>query len=277
MTLSERNAFFKAGIILALLCLIMVFIASFYILPAYSSLDTENIRRSDGILQFFTGRILKNSFYAVHTALSAAVIYSLISIILIYYFFEKTQAAEILFIALFSISLSLEALRLVVPLNAIFEITSLYRLMASRILLFGRFFGIFSLFTGSICAAGLEMQKPRNVILTVIVVTLVITLGTPIDIHAWNSGLNMIFGYNSLFRLVETTILIITVISFFIAANSNGSKEYVFVGLGTFLALIGRNFLISTDNWAGAIPGILLLSTGTWFICTRLRKIYMWL
>jgi putative Mn2+ efflux pump MntP len=66
-------------------------------------------------------------------------------------------------------------------------------------------------------------------------------------------------------------------ISFFIAAKSRGSGEYVSAAVGVMLALIGRHLLLGTDNWIGAVQGILLLSYGTWLICSRVHKIYLWL
>ena len=277
MTLSGRNISFKAGIVLAALCAFLVLAISFELIPAYSSMDTENIRRPDGLFQVFISQFLKTSFYAVHTALAAAVLYSLVAIIMIYYSFEQTQAPEILFIAFFSVSLSFEAARLILPLHFIHDIPLVYLLMLSRILLFGRYFGIFSLFAASVYASGLDVQKTRNIIMVIIIAALIITLGIPIDIQTWDSSLNMINGFTSFFRLVEAVVIFFTVISFFIGVNARGSKEYAFIGMGALLALIGRNILLSADTWVSLSLGILFLSAGTWFMCTKLHKIYLWL
>jgi hypothetical protein len=277
MTLSGRNAFFKAGIVLSAFCAFLVLVVSVEAIPAYSLMDAEHTRRPDGIIQFFISQFLKTNFYAVHTALAAVVLYSFISVTMIYYFFEQTQAPEILFIAFFSVSLSFEAARLILPLHLVYDVSSFYLIMASRTLLFGRYFGIFSLFAASICASGLDVQKSRGIIIVIITATLIITLGIPIDTQTWDSSLNMVIGYTSFFRLIEAATFLLTVISFFIGVNARGSKEYAFIGIGALLALIGRNILLSADTWASPGPGILLLSAGTWFICTRLHKIYLWL
>ncbi|MDR2476615.1 MAG: hypothetical protein LBD18_02375 [Treponema sp.] len=277
MTLSSRNIFFKTGIIFTSLCFLVFLAASITVLPVYPAMEMEIARRSGGFFQALTGHIFNANLYAVHVSMAVSVLYAFLTMILIYYFFEKTQSPEILFIAFFTVSFSFEEIRLILPLGRMYDIPSLYLLMIFRILLFGRYFGIFSLFAASVYAAGLEVQKQRNILLVISVATMVIALGVPIDTQTWDSSLNMINGYLSMFRLIEAGTFLITVISFLIAAWSRGSREFVFISAGTALAFLGRNMLLCADTWAGPILGVLLLATGTWFICTKLHKVYLWL
>jgi hypothetical protein len=276
MTLSERNFFFKTGIAFCAVFTLLILAASFLVVPVYPTM-AENDRRPSDFFQVFLSGFLNANYLAVHASMIMAVLFSLIGISLIHYFFLQTSAPEILFIAFFTISFSFEAIRLIIPLRLIFDISTFYILLASRILLFARYFSIFSLFAASICAAGLEIQKTRNIILIVIIATLVITFGVPIDILSWDTGLNMITGYSLMLNVIELVTFIIIVINFFVAANVCGSKEYNFIGMGAAFALIGRYLLLKADNLACPLPGILLLSIGTWFICSRLHKIHLWL
>jgi len=277
MTLSERNLVFKLGIALSFLCLLICIIMSIKIFPVYASMETEITRRSEGIFVTLTGKFFDTKLTAVHCCIMASVLYSFLSIIFIYYFFEKTQSPEILYVVIFAASLSIEVLRLILPMSRIYELPSLYHLTASRIILFCRYFGIFSLFTAGVFAVGLKAQKQRNIIMVITVITLIITLGVPIDTQVWDSSLNMINGYTSMFKLIEAGTFLITTINFFIAAWSRSSHEFVFIGVGSIMAFLGRNVLLSTDTWAGLPIGLLLLVTGTWLICTRLHKVYLWL
>ena len=276
MTLSERNAFFKAGIALCAVFTLLIIAASFVVVPVYPTME-ENTRRPAGVFQVFISRFLKVDYLAVHSSVAMAVLFSIAGIILIYSFFEQTSAAEILYIAFFTVSLSFEAIRLIMPLSLIYAIPSFYILIALRVLLFARYFGIFSLFTASVFAAGLEVQNNRNIILIIFIAALVITFSVPIDTQNWDTSLNMVNGYISMFRLIEAAAFITTVISFFIAVNVRGSKDYAYIGFGVMLALIGRNLLLGADNWVCPVPGILLLSIGTWFVCSKLHKIHLWL
>ena len=274
MTLSERNTFFKAGIVFCAVCTLFILAASFFIYngAGYSLIDgiEEEIRRP---YSFF----LASNYYAVHTSIAVSVFFSLFSIIFILAFFERTSAPEILYIAMFTIAFAFEAIRLFLPLNFILNYPSFYVRIASKILLFIRYFGIFSLFAASLCAAGLEVQKTRNIIFIIIIAALVITMGVPIDVLNWDTSLNMVNGYSSLFKMIELIAFFTTMISFLIAAKVRGSAEYKYIAIGVLFAVAGRGILLSTDNWIGPLPGIVLLSVGTWFICSKLHKIHLWL
>jgi hypothetical protein len=277
MTLSERNLVFKLGIALSFLCLAISIIISLKVFSVYASMETEITRRSESIFQAFIEKYFEAKLLAVHGCILASVLYSFFSIIFIYYFFEKTQSPEILFVVFFVASFSLEALRLILPLGRVYEFPSLYQLTAARIILFSRYFGLFSLFTAGVFASGFKSQQQRNIIMIILVTTLIITLGVPIDTQAWDSSLNMINGYISMFRLIEAGTFLLTIISFFIAAWSRSSFEFVFIGVGSILAFLGRSILLNADTWTGLPIGLLFLAAGTWLICTRLHKVYLWL
>jgi hypothetical protein len=277
MTLSSRNVFFRIEIIISAVFLVITGVLALYVLPGCPIAAADAVRRSPGIVQSLAGHLLDPNPYVPFVSLAGAALYSLVTLILIYTFFEKTQAPEILFITLFVLSLSFETMRLVTPLQKTWEIPSLYLLMASRTLLFGRFFGIFSLFAASVCAAGLESQKQVNIILIAAFIALVVSLRIPIDILTWDSSFSMINGYLSLFRMIETVVLAITIASFFISAWSRGTPEYLIIGTGALLASIGRNMVLSGDTWISPLPGLLLLVAGIWLVCTKLHKVYLWL
>jgi hypothetical protein len=277
MTLSARNNLFKAGIAFSFLCLLICIAASLRVIAIYASMEPEMVRRSEGIWYALTGKFFDLKLLAAHFGIAAAVLYSFLSMVLIYYFFEKTQSPEIFFVGLFAVSFSLEALRLILPLGWVYEIPSLYLLIAMRIMLFCRYFGLFSLFTASVYAVGLEVQRQRNVVMIISIITLVIALGVPIDSQVWDSSLTMIYGYAAMFRFIEAGIFLITAISFFIATWARGTREFIFIGTGSILVFFGRNMLLTADTWVGLPGGLLLLAIGTWLICTRLHKIYLWL
>jgi len=277
MTLSNRNAVFKAGIVLSSFCLLIAIAALLVTAPVYTYMEAEIAVRSEGFFQTILGRPFEARLLAVHFTVMFLALYSLLSIALIYFFFEKTQSPEILFVAFFAASFSLEVLRLILPLGYVHEIPSLYVLAASRIILFGRYFGIFSLFAASVHAAGYQSQQQRSAIMIIVTTTLFVALSAPVDTQIWDSSLTMLSGYASMLRLVDVGILLITTASFFIATWPRGSREFIFIGIGSVLALLGRNILLHTDTWAGLPVGLLFLSVGTWLICKRLHRIYLWL
>ena len=277
MTLYERNTFFKVGIVFCIIFTILTAAASYLIIPVYSSIMEENISRPAHIMQRITGKFLESNYFAVHTSLVFAVLFSLVGMILLHYFYERTSTPEILYVSFFIFSFSFEIIRLIVPMNLIYHYPVFYLLSAAKILHFTRYFGIFALFTAGVCAAGLEAQKTRNIVLILLVVVLLVVLGIPIDTQTWDTSFKMVNGYKSLLTMMEVVVFITTSVSFLAAAKIRDSKDYIYVGIGVVLALSGRNVLLGTDNWAGPALGILLLSFGTWIICSKLHKIHLWL
>ena len=277
MTLSERNDVLKGGIILSLICLVICIVASVKVIPVYPSMEQEITVRSGGIFHILAEKPFNVKLLAVNCCIMVSVLFSLLSIILIYFSFEKTQSPEILFIAFFAASFAPETLRLIIPLGKTYDIPSLYYLMVSRIILFCRCFGIFSLFAAGMYAVGFGAQRQRNVIMVITVIALFIALGVPVDTQTWNAGLNMISGYTKMFLLIEIGTFIFTTISFFIVAWLRGSREFVYIGTGAVLVFLGRNILLGADTWVGSVAGPVSLVLGTWLICKNLHKVYLWL
>jgi hypothetical protein len=277
MTLSGRNTILKGSIALSSVFLFILAVSSVRVITACPDAVAAAFRRSAGLSQLIGGKFFEASPYGAYVSIIASVLYSFIATIIIYYFFEKTRSPEILFFAVFALSFGFESMRLVAPLSVNHEILPIYLMISSRLLLFGRYAGIFSLFAASIYAAGFQAQQQRIALFVIVVATLIIALGVPVDTLSWDTSFSMISGFLSMFRLVEAIMLIITLISFFISSWFRSEKEFIVIGIGSFLVLLGRNLLLSADTWIFPIPGSLALAAGTWFICTRLHNIYLWL
>jgi hypothetical protein len=277
MTLSNRNYFFKAGIVISAVNLIGIAVVSYKLFPLFPNLISASIRRSESVIQALVGRFLSPAPYVPFVTIITAVVYALITLILIYYFFEKTQSPEILFISLFALSFAFESARLIIPSQTAWKLPGLYLIASYRLLLFGRYAGVFSLFAAGVCASGFEIRKPGNVILLISGAALIIALGVPIDGLSWDSALGLNIGYASMFKMVETGIILITTVSFFVSAYTRAAREYLFIGIGTLLVCIGRNMLFVSDTWVTPLPALAILVAGTWFICHELHQIYLWL
>lgn len=277
MTLSARNRLLGISIIISLvpIALLIMILAETYSLFPQIILQAEE--RSRGFFQLFFRLFFRVDPYAPFYASLGAVLYAFITITLIYYFFEKTQSPEIIFIALFTLSFSVEALRVSLPYIIKQELPQTYLLISARILLTGRLFGLFSLFIAGVYASGLEFQKHGNIILIIAAIALTIASSVPIDPRVWDTSASVIPGYAPMFSFVEIGISLITVLSFFIAAYTKGSNEYTITAIGILLLLFGRDALLHGDTWASLPLAVPSLVTGTWMINTRLHQYYLWL
>jgi hypothetical protein len=277
MTITTRNRFFAAGIVVSLIALAVAASAAFFAISVYPEAGNEAIRRPAGLLQIFAVRFLRPSPYVSYLTMIVTVIYAFVTLIFIYYFFEKTQSSEILFFSLFVMSLAFEAIRILVPLWKVYGFPGVFLVISTRALLFFRYLGLFSLFIASVYASGLGEQKQENSIFILILVTLTLALMVPVDGLSWDSTLVPVFGHSTMFRMVDMGITGITVISFLIGSYTRGTKEYIRIGIGSFLVFWGRAVLFSSDTWVTPFPGLMLLVLGTWLVCAQLHRVYLWL
>ena len=168
MTLSIRKKIFLGGLAFSILSLAILSFGGYHAFPAFKASMEASSMQSGGIVNALFRNYVESSHMVPFFAILCALIYSLIGIILILIYFEKTHSPEILFIGLFIISLSFEFIRIIVPLREIFHFPSMYMIFTSRILLFGRYFGLFSLFAAAVYAAGLDIQKQQMAFIMVI-------------------------------------------------------------------------------------------------------------
>jgi hypothetical protein len=277
MTLAQRNLYFKGGIILSSLCFLALAVLAVRLLPLYPELSAAALHRSGGIFQALTAKFFAPAPYVPFVTMALAVAYALSASILVFVFFEKTQSPEILFFGLFALSFVFEIFRIMAPLQRLHSFPSVLLVWGARMLIFGRLLGVISLFASSVYAAGLETQKQGRIVITMVMAILVISIRIPVNGQAWDSSLTMVSAYVSMFRFAEDALVVITIVSFLVAAHTRESGEYLLIALGALLAALGRSLVIGADTWVTPVPGALMLIAGTWIVTARLHQVYLWL
>ncbi|MDR2151166.1 MAG: hypothetical protein LBO67_10275 [Spirochaetaceae bacterium] len=274
MSIVGRNFIFKIEIVCVVLLVFLVVISSFFVIQLYPATVNGAVERSAGIVPGLALHILPVQPFAPFISVICTMVYALIGSVCIYLYFEKTESPEIFFFSFFVLSTAFEALRVITPLTVQYTLPSLYLGIAFKVLFFSRYFGIFSLFVASINAAGMRF---KNSLLMSAIVALLIALKVPVDRLSWNSSLGPIAGMSTTFAVVDVGCIVITILNFFISAYSSGEKNYFFIGAGSLLVFLGKELLINADTLFVPFLGFVLLVAGTWFIATRLHKIYLWL
>jgi hypothetical protein len=114
-------------------------------------------------------------------------------------------------------------------------------------------------------------------ILAMLIAILLVAIRIPVSGQSWDTSLAILIGYSSMFRFTETVLIVITIVSFFVASYTKDTKEYLFVALGVFLAFLGKALLTGADSWAALAMGVFILAGGTWLIMLWLHRVYLWL
>ena len=277
MTLSRHTLLLKLGITVAACAAGAILVVSKMTLGLCKELvdrAAETGRRAG--FPFLSDFLPPPEPYAAYLTMIIAVFYALAALILLFYFFEKTQSIEARFFMFFVFSFVFETLRAALPLSMMLNLPGEYIGLSAHTLVFFRYFGVFSLFCASLHSAGLKTEKEENIIFPLIVATLFISFRLPINQFTWDTSLYLVNGYPTAFMFLEITVSLLTVFSFFAAATRRAVREYYWVGVGAFFVLVGRAALFYGDTYLQPVLGAIPLAAGTYLICAYLRKIYLW-
>ncbi|GAB1482170.1 hypothetical protein MASR2M78_09850 [Treponema sp.] len=277
MTLSTRNRLLGTGIVSVLIPISYIAIHSIEIMGASPAASLEAERRSRGLIQSIARLFFNPSPLVPLVSIVFSVLFAICALALIFYYFEKTQAPEILFFSLFALSLAAESIRVVVPLAVAREWPPAYVVAAARALVFSRLFGLLSLFAAGVYATGIDYQKHGSVIIVIIAASLSIATGLPVDGLSWDSALSPINGYSIMLELSDIGFALITIFSFAVAAYNRGSTEFAHMAFGCLLVLLGRDGLMRADTWVCLSLGAASLVGGTWTIAGRVHRFYLWI
>jgi hypothetical protein len=283
MTLSGRNALFKTGIVFSCLVLLGILQTSPQIIGQLDSLcEQAQARPLSGRFLAIFGRgdlaqLLFGSAPLMPYVVSlCAVVFAAGTLLFIYYYFEVTQSPEIFFFACFALSVCFEAFRMVLPLRSAMNLPIFLTAAGGRIVLFGRFAGLFSFLAASIYTAGLKTQKENAAFAPVCVVALVLARAVTLDTLSWDRSLVLNVGDGIMFPVMELCVALLCAATFLIAAWQKSSRDYVMLALAAVLCLAGRALFANADAWSSFGLGFVMLCAGSWLFCRRLHTMYLW-
>jgi hypothetical protein len=274
MTLSRHVQILRIGIAVAAAALTGVCVISWKIIPFFPALIKNAQNRSE--FSYIINLLPGESPYAAYVTVMAALVYALVTLIFIYYLFEKTQSSEVHFFIFFVFSFVFEALRLGIPSRVAFNLPGYLLGLSARALVFCRFFGMFSLFIASLFSAGLKIEKEEEVLFPLVIITLCLAMVVPINTFTYDTTLSLANGYPVVFRVMSALVAALSALSFFYGAWQSGLKEYNIIGAGALLAFLGRTFLLDADFYLLAVAGFILLVAGSFLVCFYLRRLYLW-
>jgi hypothetical protein len=274
MTISRHVILLKAGIVVSFLTLLVFVILARDTLPVYGNLVRLAAERSGG--GFIAGLLPPSSPYAVFAGIGTAVLFAFVSQVLLFYFFEKTQAIEVRLLGMFLFSFTFEILRIVIPLKTTMQLSGYIPVITSRLIVFGRFYGMFALFAAGLYVSGLKIRREETIIFTIAVAALLLTFRIPIDSFSYDTSLYPVIGFSNTFEIVSVVITILSMLCFASGAYTRGNREYYFIALGIIATAAGRRLLFTADTWIILVLGIAVLFFATWYTGAQFRRMYLW-
>ncbi|MDR2803414.1 MAG: hypothetical protein LBB22_03885 [Treponema sp.] len=275
MTISKNIVLLKIGIAVSFFALLAFAVFSQTIFPVYPSLINYKAAARSGYA-VLTGILPAPSPYTAFAGVGAAVLFAFVMQATMFYFFEKTQSVEIRFLGIFLFSFTFEILRIALPLKTVLQFSSYIPVIAARFIAFGRFYGLFSLFSAGLYASGLKMQREENFIFPMFIIAVLFAIRIPLDTFNYDTSLYPVVGISYIFKITETAIVLLSVFCFISGAYTRGNREYYFIAIGILAAAIGRSLLFSADTWFTLIPAFAILVFGAWFTGKQFRRMYLW-
>lgn len=247
MTLKTKRFLFNLGVVITVIVCLLFTITLFYkIIPPNSSLIT---------------------MYAI-------TIISFASMLTLQILYKKTLSGEVIFFTVFLLCLSLQSIR-IIPLLIKTE-SFIINTFITRLALFLKFLAIFSLFGSSLFSHSIKKQKVGSWIILSILCSL--TISSVIN-------LNSLYDPNTLlspiiFHGQELTItfigMILILLNFIKASFDSKNKEFILLGVGSFLITLGLQFSFITLSTTWFIVTIGLLLVGSFMFIRSVHNISLW-
>ena len=190
--------------------------------------------------------------------------------------YHRTASAEVFFIIFFLCSLALEALRIWNGLFLLEVLPLSISTIGTRIVYFGRIFGLVCLLFGSVYAVEIRFKRFGVLLLCSIFLSLVFAYVLPLD--------SSVILSNFLYRLGDerSTLLFVLVLqiaiglNFFIAGLKRQQRGFVFAAISVLLMLAGRDLLLFQISLFSLIAGELVFVAGLGLFSRQMRRLYLW-
>jgi len=190
--------------------------------------------------------------------------------------FRKTTSYEILFFALFGCALAFDAARSLIVLAIGLDAPAAYGALLCRFVNAGRWLGNLSLFAASLYSVGMKHEKAGRDIAIVLFLSVILASLMPINSEALMESFLFRPGYAAILRFAWISVSALSMVNYFFAAFLKGSGDYSLMGLGVFLAMIGRDALYFTTDAVLCAAGLLLLSAGGLLFMRRCFRLALW-
>jgi len=201
-------------------------------------------------------------------------IYVFISYLYINVEFEKTQSTEIIYFSIFLMGCILEATRLAVPINDLWNSSSTLAIFCTRTVLLGRYISVFSLLLTVICSSQEYRQYVEQNIFILFVISLAISIFFPVNSGKIRNVCIMELGFHHVFQTGQVIIILLTWFSEFLQTITKKIKNKTPIGL--ILLSLGYFILREAFCYLFMAIGFLLLMLGTFIYLKDLHKQYLW-
>jgi hypothetical protein len=208
--------------------------------------------------------------------LFALLLICLVSSFVLTRIYRRTASAEIFFFLFFLYSISFEAIWLWNAIAIVKSAPIFLGITLSKVVHFGRFFGLISLLFSSLYAIEISYQKFPILMLSPILVALALTYVLPIDSSVLMTSFLYKLGDEKSHWIVTLALEVVTVLNYLIAAYRREKNQFVWIATGVFLILLGRELLSFMLGPLTIVLSLVLAVAGIWLFSKKIYRLYLW-
>lgn len=216
----------------------------------------------------------KNNIWTLFFEALVMVVYIPTAAFYTYARFEKTPSNEVAYFILFLLGCVPELLRPCIPLEIARDTFPSLLVIVGKSLFWGRALAFTSLFVASIIIDSGKNLNAEQHFVVMLIFSLAIASAIPVNTTRISPSYNIQIGWPLFAILYYALAAVLTMISYVFHAITSENPLYLRLGLDALCAAAGFLTLNSTAVFAAAVPGAVLLFTGTFRYFNNLHKLY---
>lgn len=190
--------------------------------------------------------------------------------------YSKTVSHELFFFALWAFSCTFEAIRLAIFMGSNANVSIPLISIASRIVIISRYFGLFSLFTSTLYAAGFRNDRLNAVLAAITLLSIAIGTGLPLETASIAESFMFRPGFLSMLGFFEIAVALIALINLAYAFWLRGERSYGISSIGCACCLAGTMLLREMTGIPEMLAASCLLGSGVFLYMRPLHAYYLW-
>jgi len=275
MTLAARNTIVVIGVILTFLVLVAFAVAGYALLFGPYAGEELPVPRTQTWFgaQWQVGRL------SAYRSLAAAGLVGLVSVVGVAVsarLFRRVSSAEIYFMTLFLMTLSVELLRIGQPLAEVADMPIHVGGLITRIVLFGRLVGAFSLFAAGVYSAGADYPRIGTVTALLVLLAFLIVYFVPVDSERMNATFVHMTGGREGIDLMLGFLSLGTIANYAIAWSRGHRERGGSIALAIAAVVVGKLLVLHVPTLAPLAVGAGLLIAGTASFILVNRSYFLW-
>ncbi len=190
--------------------------------------------------------------------------------------YNRTASAEVFFMIFFLCSFALEATRVWNGLLLLEGLPTTFSVIGTRVIYFGRIFGLICLLFASLYAIEIRFQRLGVLLLSSIFLSLAFAYVLPVDSSVVLSNYLYRLGDERSTSFFVLVLQIAACLNFVIAGLKRQHWAFPLAALAVLLMLIGRELLLFQITPFSLAAGELALVAGLWLFSMQMRRVYLW-